>query len=545
MKRLFKTLLKHKTSSLLTLLSLVISFVGIIIITLYVSFEKSYDRFNQNISSVYRFETLEYGSWVPATMSKVITDNIPEIDKLVVLSSNQCKVSTPKLNEINTNFQSDCLYAGNDFFDVFTFRLIYGSAASTLVEPNTVVLTQTLAEKLFGKTNPLGETVLLNGEQYKVTGVMNDFPKNSSFRADCIPSFATFLKDNRNAVNQWSEWSFNIFVKMRPGADPLAVANKIENLPEISETLEQMKAKYAGKAFLLFRPLNEIHFINQGGNYAYINPLMLKIWLMLAVILAVMGAVNFINFSTSQASVRAKSLSVTQVMGASRFASMGNVVAESVILSLIALAVSLLVYFVSYSFIENFFSIDGLNVSGRYIYLVWFLLGAIGFGFLAGIYPAKYITSSPLAQAVKGKPLFSGKGKIFRNTLVTIQFVFTIVLIASALIVEKQLDYWRNFNLGINKEQVVYLPTTNELINHYQAFADELLKNNEIENYTYTQFIPGHVYMGWGRQVDGQYIQLKCWPVDDRFLDFFWGENYRGPQIPNWIESRYQLVYTE
>jgi putative ABC transport system permease protein len=105
--------------------------------------------------------------------------------------------------------------------------------------------------------------------------------------------------------------------------------------------------------------------------------------------------------------------------------------------------------------------------------------------------------------------------------LITIQFVFTIALLASAFIIEKQLNFWQNFDLGINKEHVVYLNTTNVLRDHHQALADELLKNKDIVDYTYAQFIPGKLGMGWGREVEGQLIQLKCWPVDDRFLDFF------------------------
>jgi putative ABC transport system permease protein len=502
-------------------MSLVISFVGIIIITLYVSFEKSFDRFHKNIKSVYLLETLEYGSWIPATMGKVINENIPEVEHLVILTFDESKISTPLLIEKNTKFQTECMYASNDFFKLFTFPLIHGDPAIALDETNTVVLTQTLADKLFAGINPLGETVLLDGEQYKITGVMGNLPKNSSFKADCIISLKTLQKDNRRDVNEWSEWSFNIFVKIQQGADPDEVSKKIGLIPVIVEQTESMKEKYSGKAFLFLSSLYDLHFINHGGGYVFINPVMLKIWIMLAIILAIMGAVNFINFSTSQASTRAKSLSINQMMGATRLYAMGSILAESIFLSMVALVISIILYLIGYTLIGNIFSIDGLFLTGRYYFLIWFILGAIGFGILAGIYPARYITSSPLIQTVKGKPLFSGKGKKFRNTLVTIQFVFAIVLMASAFIIEKQLDYWRNFNLGFNKEQVVYLSTTEKLRNHSKAFADELMKNPDIENYTYSSFIPGHVYMGWGREVEGQYIQLKCWPVDERFLDFF------------------------
>ena len=138
-----------------------------------------------------------------------------------------------------------------------------------------------------------------------------------------------------------------------------------------------------------------------------------------------------------------------------------------------------------------------------------FLLFAVLFGFIAAFYPSRYITSSPISQAVKGKMFFSGKGKRVRGVLITIQFVFAIALIAVSLTIEKQLNYWHNFDIGIDKENVLYM-NTGALQESSQAFADELMKNSAINNYCYAQFIPGRVGMGWGRNVDGQDVMLTA-----------------------------------
>ncbi|MGV8093698.1 MAG: ABC transporter permease [Mangrovibacterium sp.] len=519
-KRILKAILKYRTSSVLTLFSLVISFVGIIILTLYVSFEKSFDQFHQNASLVYRLETKEYGSSVPAVITDVIQKKVPEVDQMCVFSFHDGKITTPELEQANTGFRSDMLFAGDSFFDLFSFPLLLGNRATALKDPYSVVLTESYAQKLFGQANPLGESVLVDNAVYKVTGVMKDFPKNSSFEADYLASFSTCVSGNMFGANAWSEWSFSIFMKLRDKTDPLTVADKIEQIPVVADNVKEMKAHFPNQPFIVLRPLEDIHYVND-GQFSYVNPVILNVLILLTAILAVMGAVNFINFSTSQAPLRAKALSVLQILGGKRFSSMGQIIAESVILSVCALVVSLVIYLVSYSAIETLFGISGLSIAGRPWFLLWFVLFAVGFGILAGLYPARYITSSPLAQSVKGNVRFSGKGKAFRNVLVTIQFIFTIALLASALVIEKQLNYWRNFDLGINKEHVVYMNTTNVLREHYQALANELMTNNNIADYTYSQFIPGGVGMGWGRDVDGQYIQLKCWPVDDRFLDFF------------------------
>ncbi len=520
LKRMFKTLVKYKISSLLTLISLIISLLGIIILTLYVSFERSFDSFHENVNVIYRLETIAYGGSVPATLRNIIPEQIPEVEKLVTIMERAGKLSTPELLETNMSFQAKILYADKDFFDIFTFPMTIGNKETALEAPNTIVLTESTAKKLFPNANPLGELVLINGKEFKVSGVISDFPKNSSFQYDAIPSFQTFSKMENSGIDQWSEWSYNIFVKLKPETDVNEVALKIEELPALAEQISEMKGRYPNKQFIALQALTNIHFVPGNGN-AYANPKILRILMLLALILAVMGAVNFINFSTSQAPLRAKSLSIIQVLGGRRLSSMGQIIAESVFLSLLAFGVSIIIYWFSYTGLESLFGISGLHLEGRYVYLLWFFIFSLGYGILAGIYPARYITSSPLTQSVKGKPHFSGKGKVFRNTLFTIQFVFTIALIAAGFIIEKQLTFWRNFDIGINKEHVVYLITTEAMREHAQALADELVVNDNISDYTYSEFIPGAVNMGWGRMVDGLHIQLKSWPVDDRFLDFF------------------------
>lgn len=519
-KRILKAVLKYRTSSVLTMISLVVSFVGMIVLTLYVSFEKSFDRFHEKGSLVYRLETKAYGSSVPAAITDVIEKSVPEVDQLCVFFFRDGKLTTPKLEEANTAFRTDMLFAGDSFFDLFSFPLLLGERATALKDPYSVVLTSEYAKKLFGEANPLGESVLVDNAVYKVTGVMSDFPENSSFKADFLLSFSTCVSANLYSVNDWSEWSFAIFMKLRDKSGPLTVAEKIEKTPVVAEALREMKTRFPNQAFIVLRPLEEIHFVND-AQFSHVNPVILNVLALLAVILAIMGAVNFINFSTSQAPLRAKALSVLQILGGKRFSAMGQIVVESVILSACAMILSVGIYLAVYAAIASLFDIGGLSLAGRPWFLFWFFLFALGFGVLAGLYPARYITSSPLAQSVKGNVRFSGKGKAFRNVLVTIQFIFTIALLASALVIEKQLNYWRNFDLGINKEHVVYMNTTDVLREHHQALANELMANSSIADYTYSQFLPGGVGMGWGREVDGQYIQLKSWPVDDRFLDFF------------------------
>ena len=520
-KRIIKSILKYKTLSGLTLLSLVISFTGIIILSLYISYEKSFESFHENKSSVFLLKTPMYAANVPARLSEPIKNNIPEIEDLEVLSFSASSISTPKLNAENINYHFKYTHASNSFFQMFSYPLVLGNKETILSEPFSAVISETLAKKLFGDINPIGENILFDDENYKVEGIMKDFPKNSSIKADCLFSFVTLTKNNRRGVNSWNEWGYQIFVQLKKNVNPSLVSEKIVNIEDIKDMMDEYSSRYPNEHFIQFTKLSDLHFNSDSYNFSYTNPTILNVLILLVIILAVMGIVNFINFSTAQAPLRSKALSILQVMGGRRFSSMLQIILESIILSIVAIAISFIIYWLIAHAITSLFNIEGILLSGRYHFIFLFLLFAILFGIIAGIYPARYITSSPISQTVKGNAHFKGKGTRMRNSLVILQFIFTITLLSSAFVIEKQLSYWRNFDIGIDKEHVVFLYTTKELRKHHQALADELLKHNEISNYSYTQFKPGQVGMGWGRTVDGQRIELRAWPVDDRFIDFF------------------------
>jgi len=519
-KRFLKTIIKYKTSTYLTLLSLVVAFLGIIILTFYISFENSFDRFNVKGKNIYRLETLQYGSALPANMCKLITDNVPEVEDLVTFRNMRMELSSEEQLEKNIKFHEQICFAGNSLFNMFSFPLISGDKNTALKEPSTGVISESLANKIYGSTEVMGKTIIANKRTYTISGIMEDLPENSSIKCEIFLSMETALKNNLFGMNEWSEWSNTIFILLNKDSDPIAASLKIEKIPEVDEQMESMKERYENQAFVYMQPLYKIHFVNDWSTITT-NPLVVKILELLAIILAIMGGVNFINFSTSQAPLRAKSLAILRVMGGSRISSSIQIIIESILLSVIAMAIGIFIHISFYQYIEGLFQIKGLEVEGRGIFILYYFLFAIGFGLLVGLYPAYYITSATIVQSIKGRMNFTGKAKSFRNILIMMQFVFTIALIAAAITINKQLDYWRNFDLGINKEHVIYVNLTNELHEKYQEFADELMKDPNIKDYTFSNFIPGAVNMGWGREIDGQYVQFKSWPVDDRFIDFF------------------------
>ena len=524
MKQLFKTIFKYRLSSILTLVSLVVAFLGIIVLTLYVSYERSFDGFHKNKNDIYLMSfKYDMGSSLPVPMEELIRHEVPEIERSVVMRewwNNEFYRTdqTPR-----DAIRKKAMHASADFFTMFDFPLITGDAKTVLSVPNSVVLSETMAQNIFGTADVVGKQLLASGSELTVSGVMKDMPKNTSFNCEAVVPLV--IEENQD----WSEWSFSIFFQLKKGADKAVVEKKIAGIERISGGLDEIAESRSPEAAVVdLMPLSKIHYGSRSYMFVFINKTVLNVLSVLILVLLVMGAVNFINFSTSQAPLRAKSLSVQQILGATKGSARLQIIGEAVILSLTALGLSFIIHSLIFQRLENLFQMTGLSFKGRELLYAGFVLFAILFGAIAAFYPSRYITSPPISQAVKGKMLFSGKGKNFRNVLITVQFVFTIALIAASLTIEKQLHFWNNFDIGIDKENVLYLQTSNVLRNSHQAFADELMKNTEIKNYCYSQFLPGRVGMGWGRKVDGKQIQMQAWPIDDRFIDFFGIEMQEG-----------------
>lgn len=517
-KQLFKTIAKYRLSSVLTLTSLVVAFLGIIILSLYVSYERNFDGFHKNKNDIYLMSfNANMGSALPVPMDELIRSEVPEVEKSVIFRPTWGSNLLNRPDQTRKDAISCKIFETSaDFFTMFDFPLLSGDAKTVLATPNAIVISETTAKNLFGSVDVVGNQLMAGGNTLVVSGVMKDMPRNTSFYGDAFIS----LIPSEN--NDWSEWSQSLLYQLKKGTDKTLVEQKIGKIEYISKMVEQLNEREKRDDVTVdLIPLSQLHYNSSSYMFTSVNKKVLDVLSVLIVILLIMGAVNFINFSTSQAPLRAKSLSVQQILGEKKWKARLQIIGEAVVLSLIALGFALIIHRLSFQRIENLFKITGLSFKGREIYYLAFILFAVVFGVIAAIYPSRYITSSPISQAVKGKMFFSGKGKGFRSALITIQFVFTIALITASLTIEKQLHFWNNFDIGIDKENVLFMHTTGTLQRSHKAFADELMKHTGIKNYCYSQFLPGNVGMGWGRKVDGQQIQLQAWPVDDRFIDFF------------------------
>ena len=522
MKQIINSITKYPLSTFLNLLTLTIAFSGIVTIVLYVSYQYSFDKFNSNYSTVYQLQIDGEESTMPAVMSPIIKKNVSDIVSISPFWFSSSSISVPVPEKKTTSFYVSTIYANSDIFNMFTFRFIYGSSKGALDKTKSIVLTKSIAQKLFGDNNPVGKIVKYRGSDYTCTGVIADLPQTSSVQTECFASFETLLQQKGFGAEKWSEWSFRIFMKLSSPDRYQAVLKDINNIDEINSVINKSleSSSETDSHHLTLLPLSKLHF-TESGQYVTVNPLVLEVLILLAFILAVMGIVNFVNLLTSQAMQRSRVFSVKRILGATKARLFVQIIIESVIVAFAALFIAILVHGYLNPYIETALGIRGLSFDGRFQWYFYFVAMAFVYALVASVYPARYITSVDVVQSVKGSYRFSGSGKKIRNTLITIQFVFTIVLLISSIAIEKQINFWHNFDIGIAKENIVFFRTSSNIVKHKDAFAKELMADPEIFDYTYTSFSPGSVGMMWGRNINGKQVSLYTWPVDERFIDFF------------------------
>jgi len=519
--KIYRSIIKYPVSTALNILSLAIAFTGIITIVQYVSYEKSFDKHNINYSTVYQLQIDGKESTVPAVYSPVLRKNVADIVDITPLWFAGGYISIQKQDEKPKSYYISNVYANDDIFNIFTCNFIYGSDKDALKKANSIVLTERVSKKLFGNINPVGKTIKFRNQEYTCTGLIEDLPETSSFKTESFTSFETLLEKENSFAKLWSEWSFRIFLRISSPERYNEVLKSINSIDEINKVLHKsLDRESDGDRHFTLQPMSNLHFL-EGGMYQTVNPVVLDVLILLAIILAIMGIVNFINLLTSQAVQRSKSFAIKRILGASRYRLFFQIIIEAIIISLVALGIALLLHGYFYPTIETKLDIKGLSFEGRQQWYIYFTLFTIVYAIVASIYPAKYITSVDVAQTVKGTYRFSGAGKKIRNILLTMQFVFTIVLLIGSIAIEKQIAFWHNYNTGIEKENIVYFTISSEIGKHKEAFNKELSKLKNVVDYTYSWFIPGGVGMGWGRVINGQQITLYTWPVDERFLDFF------------------------
>ncbi|MEX1240507.1 MAG: ABC transporter permease [Cyclobacteriaceae bacterium] len=556
---ILQTIIRNKTYSLINVLGLSVALAVFMIILQYVRFEQSYDRFHTKADQIYRviLEVRNSGGNVDrdaanyAPAAPAMQNDFPEVRRFVRITPEYSKVVFSFRNKVFE--EQKVYYADSTFFALFDFKLLEGNPETALAELGSVVLSQTVAEKYFGpvstwKESPLNQIILMNNQEpFKVTGIMADFPPNSHFKANALLSFATFIKFSGGPLNSWGWNDFYSYIELAPGTDYKHFESK----------LPKFLAKHKGEASgdrMIVQPLTDIHLhsnvdfeLNPNGSAETVYFLSV-----ISVIILIIAWVNYINLSTARAGNRAREIGVRKVNGATRREVMIQFMLESFCINFIALMFALAIVSSVLPLISQLLEKPlAFSLLDDKMFLLYGGLAYVVGSLASGLYPAIILSAFKPVKIFKSASAGMGTGNSgLRQGLVVFQFMISAGLITGTLIIQNQMEFIRNKDLGYDHEKTIVMSASGTQKNDslffltYQSLKEELLTYPEIENVTVSSALPGKShndidYAGGLRMVgesDEISYAVNSFRVDADFIDVFRmkliaGKNFSGKYV--------------
>lgn len=562
-----RSIKKTRLFTITNIMGLAVAISAFVLLSLYIQNDLSYDKFNKNYKRIYRINQEfsrngEKSLWslTPSGFATAFKNEFPGIEAVRIFSGEDLKPVIKYEDQLFT--ASNFIYSDPSIFKIFDFRLIKGNSNTALNDPFSVVLSETESKKIFGDKNPIGEVIhISNMFDYKVTGVAADAPVNSSIQFSYIVPFSN-IKDLFQKEWHWNMSDDDIFNNFfAANFHTFILLPEQLNYSTINNWLPIFTNKYWGPRFskvakLRLQPLDDIHF-NSSYQFDFPNKASINndyILGAIAVFILLIACVNFINILTAQSAKRKKEIGLRKVLGASRGKLILQFILEDFILASTAVLLAIIIV---YLFASDFNSLTGKTISINpfqnssivFIVLLTWLIVAL----TTCIYPAFYLSSLQPASIIKhnsnrGKKIFT-----LKKVLTGFQFVFSIVLIISTIVVLRQYNFLKSYQPGFDKEQVVYLPINPQITKNYEAFKTQLLQEPAINYISRTNWIPGkpknienYSWSGEAGQLsDGFYSLLVDFDYPQTIgFQFSAGRNFYNEQISADVDGSFIINET-
>ncbi len=540
LKVAFRNLLRFKTYSFINIGGLAIGIACCLLILLYIQNEISYDRFNKKADRIFRINTdLKFGATelnIPVTpdlMGPLLKQDYPQVEEYTRIYNWSGKKLVKKGDNFNT--ETGCVYTDSTFFKVFTFPAIAGKTNKILNEPNTVVITESIAKKYFNTVDAVGKFIETtdNGRTiYKITAVIKDMPYNSHFRFDFLFPMKNLKYDWGNLVSS----NFHTYLLLRDGVDYKNFEKNFEDFNEkyvypyaqkhLHITKEGFK-KAGNKIEYTLTPLTDIHLyskrsqeITPTGTIQYVY-----IFSAVALFILLIACINFMNLTTARSANRAREVGIRKVLGTERKDLIYQFLTESTLTALIGVILAVVIVYHVLSFFNNI-SGKELDISKLYSSSILFFLISLPLivGFMAGSYPAFFLSRFNPVNIIKGKLATGSKSGGLRSVLVVFQFATSIILITGTIIIYRQLNFIQNKNLGYQKDQVLIINDAYNLGNNVDAFKNEMLNIPGVISGTTSGFLPVPSSRNFSAfykepaQVAESGLTMQRWEIDYDYL---------------------------
>ncbi|MXV51467.1 FtsX-like permease family protein [Pedobacter sp. HMF7647] len=541
----WRNLVRNKLYSVISIGGLSLGLMISMLITLFVSHEYSFDRFHVNGDHIFKmhstttigenkFNMLNFS----AVSGELVKKNDQTVTDYIRIQHQYSPVVIQNTEHPETRFsEKKVLYADANFFSFFTFPLLEGNKTKVLNRPFAVVISKEAARKYFGNRNPIGKTLnLVNGQKYplQVSGVMKDSPSNSDFQADFIVSMETMkqMPETEPAFRSqvFQGGSFSTFFKLENVADTSHVMRTMQILD--MGTSKDQKDDYQLTA------LSDLHIkmnSEDSGSTKY-----LKVLLIIAVLILLLALINYMSLATARATLRAKEVGVRKVTGATKTALTSQFYIESTVFTLLSFAIA---YLLCAFFQQQFYNLVNIKIDESFLYgksfLTTLLVVLCITVFFAGSYPSFVLSAFKPIETLNGKLSVKNGGALVRKILTTLQFTISVSLIICGIVIQQQLNFLRNTETGIDRENVLMIPVSETFGNHLQVFRKDI-RNLSVIKHIATAHYP--LFKGYDvfftKDQKNRDVTVPVLSVDKGFiptLDIKWkfkpeaGNNFSNP----------------
>ena len=549
----WRSLVKNRFYSLINMIGLTTGLAVGILILLWVQDELSFDRFHHQATNIYRLEnwagtgsSRQIWTSTVAPIAEFGKKEMPEIKDAVRLTYNGIftlfKYKDKAVNEERTAFTDPAL------FSLFDFPLIQGNPAKPFPDNHSVILTESTAKRYFGDENPIGKILSGNDNNaFKVSGIIRDFPENSSIRGDMfLPislRFETMYQDRtdgRTKDNDFAEFNYETYFLLQPGANIANLATKLRNI-HLRNKPDDTDLTY------LLQPLPDMHLYKADGSSGGIETV--RMFSIIALLILVIACINYVNLSTARSMLRAKEVSMRKIVGAARSQLFIQFIIETTLLFSLA---ALLAMGLLYALLPAYNQLAGKElVLDFFDYHLWQVIGLTILGTLiaSSIYPAILLSSFEPLRSLRGRVSSRLSEAAFRKVLVVTQFTVTVILIASTLIIRNQLDYIRSKELGYDKAHVLAF-FMRDMGKHYDAVKADLLSQSGIT--AVTRASANIVRLGaqtgdneWDGKESGETMFARPVAIDKDFIPFFNIKLQRGDNFTGAVSDSLHFILNE
>lgn len=490
LKFAFRNLFKNKVDASINMGGLAIGIAVFFIIYLYSKHELSYDKFNSNYEDIYQVN-IGKEFYTTAPLANLMKESIPEIRSVTRVDYYAGGGQSPyiEVKEKSGSFKKmnvkNVVFADNNLFELFSFKVIYGNPTTALNNPYSIVLTRNTSQLLFGTDNSVGKSIHYIGDRSNgpemdmtVTAVIENIPDNSSLSFNAVASFATLYSvkpTGRDMDSDWSNWMYSTFALLDNNNSKI-VEEKLSKLWEEIESINFAESEHQEIAIV---SLSDIPFYNNKKRQ------LIFLIQLIGIFILTLALVNFINFTIARSSIRAREIAIRKVNGSSRSELIKQFLFESILISILVAPVSLLIVSLSGPYFNN---IANTQISFDFIHqpllLLYFAIGILVIGIIAGIYPAFYLSSFKITSLLKGEVTKGEKKTSLQFGLFVFQFVISISLIICTILISKQIDFVKNKSLGLNTANIIDFNQSQQIGLKYNAFKQRLLDNPNIISVT-------------------------------------------------------------